>query len=161
MFSIVLADLDDPRVMAMIQTHVTRARAETAPCSAHALDLSGLKSPEVSVWTLWDGKALAGIGALKQLSSDHGEVKSMYTAPSARRNGVGRAMLQYILREARAAGFARVSLETGSSSYFEPAVALYQSHGFVECPPFGDYVLDPNSIFMTLDLSIRQQLQTL
>jgi putative acetyltransferase len=160
MFRIVPADLDDPRVIAMIQTYVTRARAETAPCSAHALDLSGLKSPDVSVWTLWDGKALAGIGALKRLPSDHGEVKSMYTDEAHRRKGAGRVMVEYIIATARAAGLERLSLETGSSSYFQPAVALYRSHGFVECQPFGDYVLDPNSIFMTLDLSIRPQFQT-
>jgi putative acetyltransferase len=153
MFSIVPADLDDPRVIAMIQTHVTRARAETAPCSAHALDLSGLKSPDVSVWTMWDDTALVGTGALKRLSSDHGEVKSMYTDVAYRRRGAGRVMVEHIIAAAQDAGLERLSLETGSAPYFQPAVALYRSRGFVDCQPFGTYVLDLNSVFMTLVLT--------
>ncbi len=155
MFSIVPADLDDQRVIAMIQTHVTRARAETSPCSAHALDLSGLKLPDVSVWTMWDDTALVGTGALKRLSPDHGEVKSMYTDVAYRRRGAGRVMVEHIIAAAQDAGLARLSLETGSAPYFQPAVALYRSRGFVECQPFGTYVLDPNSVFMTLVLTSR------
>jgi putative acetyltransferase len=93
-----------------------------------------------------------GIGALKRLSADHGEVKSMHTAQSVRGRGVGSAILRYIIATARARGMSRLSLETGSWAYFRPAHALYASHGFVECPPFADYVSDPNSIFMSLDL---------
>lgn len=152
MFRVLPADLDDPQVIAMLQEHVSRARAETAPGSAHALDLSGLKSPSVRVWTLHDAERLAGIGALKRLTAEHGEIKSMYTAESHRRRGVARIMVEHIIAEARAAGFSRLSLETGSWPYFKPAVALYRSHGFAECQPFGDYVFDPNSIFMTLEL---------
>ena len=149
---IVPADLDDPRVVELLRVHVTRARAETAPESAHALDLAGLKSPEISVWTIWNGEALLGVGALKRLSQDHGEVKSMHTAEAARRRGAGRAMLDHIIAAARARGMTRLSLETGASRYFSPAQALYRGCGFVDCPPFADYVLDPNSVFMTLDL---------
>lgn len=153
MFKIVAADLGDPRVIAMLHLHVTRARAETAPGSAHALDLSGLKSPEVRVWTMWDGGDLVGIGALKRLSPEHGEVKSMYTAETHRRKGVGRAMVGHIIAAARAAGLTRLSLETGSWPYFAPARALYARCGFETCAPFGDYVPDRNSIFMRLDLT--------
>ena len=49
----------------------------------------------------------------------------------------------------------RLSLETGSWPYFEAARAFYRRHGFVECPPFGDYNPDPNSVFMTLELEAR------
>jgi putative acetyltransferase len=131
---------------------LTSARAETAPGSAHALDLTGLQSPDISFWTIWDDETLVGVGALKRLSADHGEVKSMHTAQSMRGKGAGTAILRHIIVTARASGISRLSLETGSWEYFRPARAFYRSHGFVECPPFADYVLDPNSVFMSLDL---------
>jgi putative acetyltransferase len=149
---IVEGDFSDPRVIALLKIHLTSARAETAPGSAHALDLSELQSPEISFWTIWDDETLLGIGALKRLPGDYGEVKSMHTVRSARRRGVGSAMLRHIIAAARARGMSRLSLETGSWDYFRPARAFYRRHGFVECPPFGDYVADPNSIFMSLDL---------
>jgi putative acetyltransferase len=144
--------LDDPRVVELLETHLIRARAETAPGSAHALDLSGLRSSDVRFWSAWDGDTLAGVGALKRLGADHGEVKSMHTAEAMRRRGVGAAILRHIIDAARARGMSRLSLETGSWPYFAPARALYARHGFVECPPFGDYRPDPNSVFMTLEL---------
>ncbi len=147
---IVEGGLDDPRVIELLHVHLLRARAETAPGSAHALDLSGLRSPDVTFWCAWEDDALGGVGALKRLSADHGEVKSMYTTESMRRRGVGAAILRHIAAAARARGMSRLSLETGSWPYFEPARALYARHGFVECPPFGDYKPDPNSVFMTL-----------
>jgi putative acetyltransferase len=145
-------DLNDSRVIEMLRYHLTTARAQTAPGSAHALDLAGLQSPDISFWTAWDGETLVAVGALKQLSADHGEVKSMHTALAARRRGVGSAMLRHIIAFARSRGISHLSLETGSWDYFQPAVALYRRHGFIECQPFADYVDDPNSIFMTLDL---------
>jgi putative acetyltransferase len=152
MMRIVKGDFSDSRVISLIRIHLTSARAETASGSAHALDLTALQSPDISFWTIWDHETLLGIGALKCLSPDHGEIKSMHTAESIRRYGVGTAMLRHIISMARASGMARLSLETGSWDYFRPARALYGKHRFVECPPFGDYVLDPSSIFMTLDL---------
>ena len=149
---IIKGDFGDPRVAALLRVHVTQARAETAPGSAHALDLDGLRSPEISFWTMWEDETLLGCGALKRLSADHGEVKSMHTAQAMRRRGAGSAMLRHLIAAARADGMSRLSLETGSWDYFQPAQALYRCHGFVECPPFADYVLDPNSVFMTLDL---------
>jgi putative acetyltransferase len=152
MMRIVEGDLRDPRVVDLLHTHLTSARAETAPGSAHALDLTGLQSREISFWTIWDDETLVGIGALKRLSADHGEIKSMHTAQSMRGKGAGSAMLRHIIAIARARGMSCLSLETGSWEYFRPARAFYQSHGFVECPPFAEYVLDPNSVFMSLDL---------
>jgi putative acetyltransferase len=149
---IVPGDFGDPRVADLVRHHFTTARAATASGSAHALDLSGLCSPDVSFWTIWDDDTLLGIGALKRLSADHGEVKSMHTAQAVRRKGAGSAMLRHIVAAARAGGMSRLSLETGSWDYFRPARSFYQRHGFVVCPPFADYVLDPNSVFMTLDL---------
>jgi len=152
MMMITPGDFSNPRVIDLLHIHLSSARAETAPGSAHALDLTELQSPNVSFWTIWEGEVLLGIGALKRLSPDHGEVKSMHTAQSARRRGVGSAMLRHIIAGARKSGMSRLSLETGSWEYFRPARALYASHGYVECAPFADYVLDPNSVFMSLDL---------
>jgi len=144
--------LDDPRVVALLHTHVSTARAVTPPGSSHALDLSGLKSPDITFWTLWDEDTLVGMGALKRLSDDHGEVKSMHTVKERRRTGAARTMLAHIIATARARGMSRLSLETGSFDIFRPARELYRGHGFVECAPFADYRPDPNSTFMTLVL---------
>jgi putative acetyltransferase len=145
-------DLSDSRVLDLLHMHLTSAKAQTAPGSAHALDITGLQSPDISFWTIWDDDTLLGFGALKRLSADHGEVKSMHIALSKRRKRAGSAMLRHIIATARTRGMSRLSLETGTWEYFRPARAFYERHGFVECPPFGDYVLDPNSVFMSLDL---------
>ena len=152
MMRIIQGDFSDPRVVELLHIHLTSARSQTAPGSAHALDVNGLQSPDISFWTIWDDETLVGVGALKRLSGDHGEIKSMYTAQSMRGRGAGSTMLRHIIATARASGMSRLSLETGSWEYFRPARALYRSHGFVECLPFANYVLDPNSVFMSLDL---------
>ena len=148
---IICGGLDDPRVQDLLEHHVVTARAETALGSAHALDLEALKSVDVTFWSAWNGDMLVAVGALKRLSPTHGEIKSMHTVQANRRVGVGTAMLRHIIEAARTMGMTRLSLETGSWAYFHPARALYRSHGFVDCPPFGEYVEDPNSIFMTLE----------
>ncbi|WP_329742171.1 GNAT family N-acetyltransferase [Dyella sp. A6] len=141
--------LDDPRVLALLHEHL-RTLAPTAPAeSRHALDLGGLQHPDITFWCMWDGKTLAGFGALRQLEPDHGEIKSMRTAATHLRRGVGSRMLRHLLDQAGARGYRRVSLETGSMAFFEPARQLYASFGFTPCPPFGDYRPDPNSVFMT------------
>ncbi len=149
---IVAGDFDHPNVRALIETHAATARAQTARGSAHSLDRSGLRAPGVSFWTAWDGEALLGIGALRRLSPEHAEIKSMHTAETARGKGVGAAMLAHIVAAAREQGVTRLSLETGSWDYFEPARRLYRKYGFTPCPPFADYAPDPNSVFMTMAL---------
>src|SRR5215813_7709691 len=111
---IIDGDLHDARVLDLLRIHMTNARAQTAPGSAHALDVAGLRAPGISFWTIWEDEALLGCGALKRLSADHGEVKSMHTAQAMRRKGVGSAMLRHIIASARVRGMARLSLETGS-----------------------------------------------
>lgn len=155
MMRIVEGDFNDPRVIALLKIHLNSAREQTAPGSAHAFDLAQLQTPDISFWAIWNEEDLLGIGALKRLSPEHGEVKSMHTAQSARRKGVGSAMLRHIIAKARERGMSRLSLETGSWDYFSPALALYRKYGFVECTPFGDYVSDPNSVFMSLDLHAK------
>jgi putative acetyltransferase len=161
---IIEGGLDDPRVIALLRIHLQRARAETAPGSAHALDLSSLRAPGVTFWSAWTHddvedarETLAGVGALKRLSAEHGEVKSMHTAEGLRRRGIGAALVRHIIAQAEVQGMTRLSLETGSWPYFVPARALYARHGFAECPPFGEYKADPNSVFMTLVLPGRTQ----
>jgi putative acetyltransferase len=149
---IIQGDFSDPRVVDLLNIHVTTARAATGRGSAHALDLTGLQSPDIDFWTIWDQEILVGIGALKRLAPEHGEVKSMHTAESRRGRGAGSAMLRHIIATAKSNGMSRLSLETGSWDYFIPARALYRRHGFVECPPFADYVPDPNSVFLSLEL---------
>ncbi|MBT5723157.1 MAG: GNAT family N-acetyltransferase [Gammaproteobacteria bacterium] len=121
------------------------------PESVHALDVNGLKTRGVTFWTVREGNLLLGCGALKELGLDHGEVKSMRTPVALRRRGAGRAILEHILGESRTRGYRRISLETGSMEAFVPARRLYESYGFRYCGPFGDYLEDPNSMFMTLE----------
>lgn len=149
---IVEGGLDDARVQALVALHQRLAREATAEGFAFALDLSGLRAPGIRVFAAWDCEELLGVGALKRLAPDHGEVKSMHTAEAARRRGVGAALLRHIIDQARAAGMARVSLETGTSAYFQAAVALYLAQGFVPCGPFGDYAASSENRFLTLQL---------
>lgn len=153
MLRVVEGGLEDPRVVALVTTHAVRARAETAPGSAHALDLSALRASDVTFWSAWDGDVLAGVSALRALSPDHGEVKSMHTAEALRGRGVGSAILRHVIATAQSRGMTRLSLETGAWPYFDAARAFYARHGFVRCAPFGDYAPDPNSVFMTLALN--------
>ena len=149
---IVPADLADPRVVAVMQTHLAKALEITPRESAHALDLDGLRADDLTVWAAWEGETLMAVGALKALAADHGEVKSMHTPHAMRGRGAGGAMLAHIIGEARARGYARLSLETGSMDYFAPARALYERRGFTPCEPFAGYRVDPHSVFMTLVL---------
>lgn len=146
-------DLLGSEIAALLQTHLDDAAAQSPPESMHALDLDGLRAPEITFWTLWEGSELLGCGALKELDPDHGEIKSMHTARRHRGRGVAAHMLRHIIDEARRRGYGRLSLETGSMDAFAPARALYGRFGFVECGPFADYVFDPYSTFMTLELS--------
>lgn len=148
-------DVDDPRapdVMALLDEHL-RSMHELSPAeSVHALDVSGLMVPAITFFTAREEGTLLACGALLQLDAEHGEIKSMRTPSARRRRGAGRAMLHHIVSVARARGYARLSLETGSADAFAPAHRLYESAGFARCGPFGEYTLDPNSVFMTLEL---------
>ncbi|EGF91388.1 acetyltransferase GNAT family protein [Asticcacaulis biprosthecium C19] len=149
---IIPADFTNSKVLELLQYHAAEAAYNTAPGSAHALDLSGLTAPDVSVWTLWDGDDLVGVGGLKTLSPTEGEIKAMHVVASRRGAGLGGRILAHIVAESRARGLKRLNLETGAWPFFAPAWALYRRHGFVECGLFGDYLPDPNSLFFTLAL---------
>ncbi len=149
-------DLTGPEIRALLETHFAGMLASSPPGSCHFLDFDGLNAPDVSFWSIWDQGQLAGCGALKQLSDahgpNHGEVKSMRTDAAHLGKGVGTAMLRHIIAEAQARGMTRLSLETGSTPDFDAAHALYLRNGFAYCGPFADYVLDPFSRYMTLDI---------
>jgi putative acetyltransferase len=145
-------DLARPEVHALLDEHLQDMRALSPPESVHALDLERLRAPGITFWTAWEGPVLAGCGALLELDATHGEVKSMRTPRARRRMGAGRAILAHIVAVARSRSYARLSLETGAMAAFAPAHRLYERFGFAFCGPFGDYVEDPNSVFMTLRL---------
>jgi len=145
-------DLSRRAVHELLEEHLRDMYALSPPESVHALDLTKLRSPDVTFWTVWEGSALLGCGALKEIDAAHGEIKSMRTPKALRRRGAGRAILTHIIDVARGRGYTRLSLETGSLDEFKPAQRLYETFGFTYCGPFGSYRVDPYSTFMTLDL---------
>lgn len=144
---------DDQRILGLLRHHFAKCHEITPPGSAHVFDISRLAHPSIDFFAAFDDEVLLGVGAVKYFDDASGEVKSMHTSEAARRRGIGAAILRHIMAAARAKGAKRLNLETGSFGYFEPAVALYKAHGFTACPPFGDYKPDPNSLFLTLDLT--------
>ncbi|WP_426193981.1 GNAT family N-acetyltransferase [Massilia sp. DWR3-1-1] len=142
-------DLSDPAIHALLEEHLASMRAQSPPGSVHALDLARLRDASISFWSAWEGATLLGCAALRQLDAFHGEIKSMRTPAARRRRGAGKALLAHLIAEAQRRGYHRLSLETGAQSSFAPARTLYANAGFVPCAPFGDYLDDPNSAFMT------------
>ncbi|MFO1498200.1 MAG: GNAT family N-acetyltransferase [Verrucomicrobiota bacterium] len=151
-FEIRIDDLSGHAVTDLLAEHLRCMAAVSPPESRHALNLDGLRQPAVTFWSVWQERELVGCGALKELDSGHGEVKSMRTAAAHLRKGVGSFMLRHIILEAKRRGYRRLSLETGSMPYFAPAHALYRKFEFEACAPFADYRHDSNSLFMTKEL---------
>ena len=144
--------MSGPQIARLLQEHLQSMALHSPPESVHALDLEALRKPGMMLWSLWQGDELLGCGGLKTLDGGHGEIKSMRTASAHLRRGVAARLLEHILKEARARGIGRLSLETGSAPAFKPAIALYRRFGFDFCGPFADYREDPYSVFMTLRL---------
>ncbi|MER5636244.1 GNAT family N-acetyltransferase [Kitasatospora sp. NPDC002227] len=153
---IVVDDLSGPEIAEFLAEHLREMRSISPPESKHALDLDGLRRPEVTFWSVLDetadGPELVGCGALKQLGEGHAELKSMRTGARRKRSGVASLLLSHIIAQARSLGCTRLSLETGSAEFFRPARELYRKFGFEECGPFGEYRPDPHSTFMTRPL---------
>ena len=145
-------DITHPAIIQLLQEHLQSMTLHSPPESIHALDLDALRQPEITFWSAWDEEELLGCAALKQIDPTHGEVKSMRTATAHLRKGVAAGLMQHLLDEAERRSYHRLSLETGSASAFAPAHQLYAHFGFVFCKPFGDYVEDPYSVFMTREL---------
>lgn len=144
--------LDDPRVVDLLRFHLVNLHTLSPAGHVFALDLSGLKRPDIAFFTAWEGEDLLGCGALRELGPAQGELKSMRTAPGHLRKGVAAALLRHMLGEAGARGYRRVSLETGTGPAFDPAIALYTRFGFVKGAAFGDYAASAFNQFFHLDL---------
>ncbi len=148
-----LDTLTAPAVRDLVATHLRTMRAQSPACSAHALEIDALRGPDLRFWSVWSDEDLVGCGALKRLSPAHGELKSMHIRTGWRRRGLAARLLTHLEEQAIAAGRHRLSLETGSQAAFAPARQLYASFGYLPCEPFGSYVEDPNSAFMSKSLT--------
>ena len=148
-------DLSSDAARDLVRLHLEGMHGHSPPGSVFALDLSGLTNPNVTVWTAWQGGKIAGIGALKDLGDGAGEVKSMRTHPDFLRRGVASALLDHIIEMARSRDLVRLSLETGSGPYFEPALSLYRRRGFVDGSAFADYKRSAFNQFLHLTLSAK------
>jgi len=142
-------DLRGPEIIQLLSEHMQHMARITPRHSVHALDVNNLRHPDITLWTAWDESTLLGCGALKQVTLDTGEIKSMRTAADHLRKGVAAALMQHMLDEAKRRSYAQLFLETGASDAFIPAHRLYARFGFTRCGPFTGYVEDPNSVFMT------------
>ena len=146
---IVVEDLSGPEIAAFLAEHVQQMRSITPLENAFALDLDGLRQPDITFWSVWDDDRVVGCGAIKRLDADHAELKSMRTATARKRSGIASLLLEHIIAEARQMGFLRLSLETGSAEFFRPARSLYEKFGFEYCEPFADYQTSPHNVFLT------------
>lgn len=146
-------DLQGAGIIGLLEEHLADMHATSPAESVHALDVKALQHPSITFWSAAEGDNVLGCVALKSLSPEHGEIKSMRTSGAARNKGVATKLLNHLITEAQSRGFKQLSLETGTQEYFSAAHCLYAKHGFVDCEPFGDYQPDPNSKFMTLVLA--------
>ncbi len=145
-------DLSGPEIRSLLALHLAGMLETSPPGTSYALDLSGLQTPDISVWSAWLGNELAGCGALKEIAPGWGEIKSMRTADGHLRKGVAAALLDHIIATAKSRNYNRLSLETGTSAEFAAATALYRKRGFVDGLLFGDYRPSPHNQFLHLDL---------
>lgn len=149
---IAVDDLSSPDIVAFLHGHISQMQSVSPPESTHALELSALRRPGVTFWAAREDDAVVGCGAIKEIDLEHAEIKSMRTAPAHQNRGIASRLLQHIIAESKLMGYSKLSLETGSSDFFDAARRLYLKHGFSYCEPFADYRKDPSSVFMTLDL---------
>ena len=149
---IIVDDLQGKEIADFLDEHIKEMKTLSPPESKHALDLEGLRKPEITFWTVWEGQKLVGCGGLMELDKTQGEIKSVRTSSASRKAGVASRLIQHMFNEAEKRGYSRLSLETGSMEYFAAARKFYEKFGFEYCEPFSDYVLDPHSVFMTKNL---------
>jgi putative acetyltransferase len=145
-------DLSNPEIIQLLHEHLQSVALHSPPESVHALGLEALRNSDITFWSVWQNSELMGCGAIKELDSRHGEIKSMRTVSLHLRKGVAARLMHHILEEAKRRSYERLSLETGSMDAFAPARSLYASFGFKPCRPFANYVEDPYSVFMTREV---------
>jgi putative acetyltransferase len=145
-------DLSGIEIQELLAMHQADAVANSPPGTSYALDLSGLQTPDITVWSAWRGGALAGCGAIKAFGNNSGEIKSMRTAPAFLRHGIADQIVAFLINIARERGYTYLCLETSTNDAYAPAVALYRKHGFVSGPVYGDYPESPHNQYFYLDL---------
>ena len=150
-------DFSSPEIIGLLHEHLRSVALHSPPESVHALGPEALRNPDITFWSVWQHSELTGCGAIKELDSRHGEIKSMRTASSHLRKGAAARLMRHILEEAERRSYERLSLETGSMDAFAPARSLYASFGFKPCGPFANYVEDPYSVFMTREVGPKQR----
>ena len=146
-------NFDDPQVNELLVNHFIELRSVSPEGSTHVLDIPGLKDPSIKFWSLWENEKLVGCGALKFLDKKHGEFKSIRIADNFRGKGLGVKIIDHLITEAKKLNIEKLSIETGSGSFFYSARKLFQKCGFKPCEPFAHYKEDPNSCYFTLDLN--------
>ena len=145
-------NFDHPEVNSLLTEHFIELRSVSPEGSAHVLDIPGLKIPSIKFWSLWDNDQLIGCGALKFLSEEHGEFKSIRVADKHRKKGMGEKIISYLIYQAKQIGIKKLSIETGAGDFFLPARKLFKKFGFKTCKPFAHYKEDPNSCYFDLEI---------
>ena len=145
-------NFDHPEVNELLKKHFIELRSVSPEGSAHVLDIPGLKVPTIRFWSLWDGNELIGCGALKFLDKKHGEFKSIRVADKFKKRGMGKKIISHLIDQAKQIGIKKLSIETGSGKFFEPARELFKKFGFKNCKPFAHYKKDPNSCYFSLEI---------
>jgi len=147
--------IEDPRtedVVALLQIHSDFCYSVTPACGVHTLDVEKLRRSGVTLFAARDQSELLGVCALKLITDNHAELKSMHVLSKSRGRGTGAALVSHVLEFARASGVQRVSLETSPDEAFAPARRLYSRLGFKDSGPFAEYPESPTSVFMTMVL---------
>ncbi len=142
-------NFDHPEVNQLLKKHFIELKAASPEGSAHVLDIIGLKIPSIKFWSLWEKDKLMGCGALKFLEKNHGEFKSIRIHDDFRGKGYGNKIINHLIYEAKKLNIKKISIETGSGSFFTPARKLFNNCGFKPCPPFAHYKEDINSLYLT------------
>ena len=140
------------QVNELLIKHFIELKTVSPKGSTHVLDIEGLKHPSIKFWSLWDNDELIGCGALKFLSKDHGEFKSIRIADRFRGKGLGKNIIQHLIDKSKILKINKLSIETGAGEFFAPARKLFLNFGFKSCEPFAHYKVDPNSCYFSLDL---------
>ena len=146
-------NFDNIEVDKLLRKHFIELRSVSPAGSTHVLDIDGLKDSSIKFWSLWENEKLMGCGALKFLNQNHGEFKSIRVANQYRGKGYGQKIIAHLIKEAKELKIKKISIETGSGEFFKPARSLFKNFGFKKCEPFGHYKTDPNSCYMTLEIS--------
>ena len=145
-------NFSDKFVDELLKKHFIELKSVSPEGSAHVLDISGLKDQTIKFWSLWDKNELIGCGALKFLEKGHGEFKSIRVADKFRGKGIGKKIIQHLIKESKALEITKLSIETGAGDFFIPARKLFLDFGFKPCQPFAHYKTDPNSCYFSLNL---------